>query len=113
MPNCVENATSAASRRDLLSGEPAQNTEPAPNTPIARTMLTRSAAAVMSLEDPVDPQFVREFQASTICKPIPDAFFNGLVAESLKLPARLWREVLGGNARVTCVGVAASEGRGT
>lgn len=48
------------------------------------------------LTDPVPTEFAREFQASTICKPIPDAFFNGLVAESLKLPARLWREVLAG-----------------
>jgi pimeloyl-ACP methyl ester carboxylesterase len=49
--------------------------------------------AIKDLADPVPIDFAREFQASTMHLPIPDDFFEGLLAESLKLPARLWREV--------------------
>jgi pimeloyl-ACP methyl ester carboxylesterase len=37
--------------------------------------------------------FAREFQASTAYAPLPEAFFERIIAESLKLPARLWRKV--------------------
>ena len=46
------------------------------------------------LTDPVPPEFVREFQASTAYVPLPEAFFERVVAESLKLPARVWPSVL-------------------
>lgn len=48
---------------------------------------------IRDLPDPVPLDFAREFQASTIHKPIPEEFFEGLLAEAVKLPARLWREV--------------------
>ena len=51
-------------------------------------------AALRDLGDPVPLEFAREFQASTAYAPLPAAFFERLVAESMKLPARLWREVL-------------------
>jgi pimeloyl-ACP methyl ester carboxylesterase len=44
-----------------------------------------------SLEDPLPVEFVREFQASTLHLPVPEPFFERLVAESLKAPARVWR----------------------
>jgi pimeloyl-ACP methyl ester carboxylesterase len=47
--------------------------------------------AVGDLADPVPEDFVREFQASTIHRPIPEAFFERVVVESLKLPARVWQ----------------------
>ncbi len=47
--------------------------------------------AVATLSDPVDPDFVREFQLSTIAQPVSPAYFEAVVAESLKLPARVWR----------------------
>lgn len=43
------------------------------------------------LTDPVDPGFVREFQESTIAEPVPAAFVDRVVAESRKLPARVWK----------------------
>ena len=43
------------------------------------------------LTEPVDPAFVREFQESTIAEPVPAAFIERVVAESRKLPARVWR----------------------
>jgi pimeloyl-ACP methyl ester carboxylesterase len=51
---------------------------------------------VQSLTDPVDPAFVREFQMSTIYRPVPEAFLERAIAESLKLPARVWKAVLAG-----------------
>ena len=44
-----------------------------------------------TLVDPVDPAFVREFQESTLARPIPPAQLDTFVAESLKVPARVWR----------------------
>ena len=49
---------------------------------------------VRALEDPVPPEFVRGFQESTIHQPVPQEFFDEVVSESLKLPARVWRDYL-------------------
>ncbi|MDY7226380.1 alpha/beta fold hydrolase [Hyalangium rubrum] len=51
---------------------------------------------VVTLEDPVDPGFVHEFQASTVFQPVPDSYLNTLVSESLKVPARVWKDALAG-----------------
>lgn len=51
---------------------------------------------VQSLKDPVDSVFAREFQVSTAYKPLSPAFLDSVVAESMKLPARVWRDVLAG-----------------
>jgi pimeloyl-ACP methyl ester carboxylesterase len=51
---------------------------------------------VEALDDPVGGDFVRAFQASTIHRPVPAAFFEQIVAESLKLPARVWKAALSG-----------------
>ena len=48
-------------------------------------------SAVTALADPIDPVFVREFQESTLARPIPAAFLDTVVRESLKVPARVWR----------------------
>jgi len=47
-------------------------------------------SAVARLQDPIDPGFVREFQESTLAQPLPQEFFETVVQESLKLPARVW-----------------------
>jgi non-heme chloroperoxidase len=49
-----------------------------------------------ALEDPVPPGFVREFQESTIYQPVPQEFLDTVVSESLKLPARVWRDYMEG-----------------
>jgi non-heme chloroperoxidase len=51
---------------------------------------------VRALEDPVPPEFVRAFQESTIHQPVPQEFLDTVVSESLKLPARVWRDYLEG-----------------
>jgi pimeloyl-ACP methyl ester carboxylesterase len=52
--------------------------------------------AVATLPEPVPESFVREFQLSTVHAPVGDDFINTVVAESLRLPARVWRELLAG-----------------
>lgn len=49
---------------------------------------------VETLTDPVEEGFVRAFQASTLCRPVPAEFFARIVAESRKLPARVWKAAL-------------------
>lgn len=62
------------------------------------------AEAVMALTEPVDTAFVRTFQMSTVARPVPAPFMEGVIGESLKLPARVWKAyfagVLGGPAPV-------------
>jgi len=48
------------------------------------------ATVVSRLRDPVDPAMVREFQASTLARPVPSEFLERVVSESLKVPARVW-----------------------
>jgi pimeloyl-ACP methyl ester carboxylesterase len=51
---------------------------------------------IEGMTDPVDPQFVRDFQQSTLARPVQPAFFETVVAESLKMPAQVWRAILQG-----------------
>ena len=48
------------------------------------------------LPDPIPDAFAREFQSSTLHRPVPPDFFEGTLAESLKLPPRLWRLTMDG-----------------
>jgi pimeloyl-ACP methyl ester carboxylesterase len=51
---------------------------------------------VSNLEDPLDPAFVDQFVRSTSPEAVPDEFLDRLVSESLKVPARVWKEALRG-----------------
>ena len=54
--------------------------------------VTRDLQNVLrDLPDPIPVEFARDFQASTVYRPVPTEFFERIVAESLKLPPRLWR----------------------
>ena len=46
------------------------------------------------MEDPVELDFVRAFQASTLARPVPAEFFATLVAESARLPLRVLRAAM-------------------
>ena len=50
--------------------------------------------AVSTLEDPIDPGFVCEFQESTLVQRVPPAFVDTLVTEGLEVPARVWQAAL-------------------
>ena len=54
------------------------------------------AAAVAALPQPVPDDFVREFQLSTVHHPVPAAFMEDVIAESRKLPARVWQALMDG-----------------
>jgi pimeloyl-ACP methyl ester carboxylesterase len=51
---------------------------------------------VSVLEDPIDRDFVEEFVRGTSPESVPDEFVDVLVAESLKVPARIWQQTLRG-----------------
>ena len=53
-------------------------------------------SVVQDLTDPISESFVREFQSSTLARPVPDRFFDQLVAESLRAPAGVWRAAFAG-----------------
>ena len=49
---------------------------------------------VRAFGEQVDPAWVRGFQESTLARPVPDAFLELVVEESLKLPARVWQALI-------------------
>ena len=51
---------------------------------------------VSGLADPVDRSIAREFQESTLAGPISPTFLETAIAESLKVPARVWRDGFAG-----------------
>lgn len=53
---------------------------------------------VHAMTDPVDPAFVRNFQQSTVASSIARALMDTFVAESLKVPARVWQALFTGFA---------------
>jgi pimeloyl-ACP methyl ester carboxylesterase len=54
------------------------------------------ATAVSKLVDPIDPDFVADFQRSTLARPVAQRFLDAVVEESLKVPARVWKAALQG-----------------
>ncbi len=44
------------------------------------------------LEDPIPPEFVRDFMLGTIHDPVPEEFLSTAVSQSLKVPTRVWRD---------------------
>lgn len=54
--------------------------------------------AVSTLPDPVPSNFIREFQVGTSSPSLPKDFIDGVVAESSKVPARVWRKAMEGVA---------------
>ena len=65
--------------------------EGAPGIPADNPVLAEVAGAAAELDDPIDPSFVREFQASTTARPLAPGLLDTFVEESLKLPAWTWR----------------------
>ncbi|MDJ0835325.1 MAG: alpha/beta hydrolase [Acidobacteriota bacterium] len=63
---------------------------------VGNEVLLFVADAVADLEDPIDREFVFEFQSGTAPDPISDEFIENIVTESQKVPARVWRDALDG-----------------
>ena len=58
--------------------------------------LRELAAVIDTLSDPVNPDFVRRFQLETSSDWLPAEFLERVIAESLKLPARVWQSAIHG-----------------
>lgn len=54
------------------------------------------ASTISMLRDPIDPDFVRKFQEGTFLKPVPQSFIDAAVADTLKVPAHVWRAAFEG-----------------
>jgi non-heme chloroperoxidase len=63
-----------------------------PITLLHNEALMELGEEMLALEDPIPPEFVREFVESTIYHPVPEEFLAGAVSECLKVPARVWRD---------------------
>ncbi|MGH8974332.1 MAG: alpha/beta fold hydrolase [Acidimicrobiia bacterium] len=55
---------------------------------------------VSTLDDPIDRSVAVEFQESTLARPVPDAFLEMVVGESLEVPARVWRDLFAGLLKI-------------
>ncbi|MFM9888046.1 MAG: alpha/beta fold hydrolase [Burkholderiales bacterium] len=51
---------------------------------------------IVPLADPVPDAFARDFQQSTLAQPIAASLLDRFVAESLRVPARVWRAAFDG-----------------
>jgi pimeloyl-ACP methyl ester carboxylesterase len=51
---------------------------------------------ILPLTDPIAPEFAREWQASTVAHPVQPRFFETVVQETLKVPARVWHQTFTG-----------------
>lgn len=63
-----------------------------PTTLVDNDLALDFLKVVRTLEDPVPPEFYREFVESLIYHPLPEEFLLTLVSEGLKVPARVWRD---------------------
>jgi pimeloyl-ACP methyl ester carboxylesterase len=55
--------------------------------------------AVSTLPDTVDRKFILDFQTATVTKPLAPEFFATILAESGKVPGRVWRDAFRGFLR--------------
>jgi non-heme chloroperoxidase len=53
-------------------------------------------STISRLTDPISPDLVREFAGGTVIKSVPQAFFETIVRENLKAPARVWKATFNG-----------------
>ena len=63
-------------------------------TTVRNNVVTDLQREVNALKDPIPEKFVRDFQVGMAFQPLPDAFVQAIVKESLTIPARVWREVM-------------------
>lgn len=53
-------------------------------------------STISTLTDPIDADFVRAFQEGTFVKPMPQAFIDAVVRDTLKVPAHVWHAAFEG-----------------
>jgi non-heme chloroperoxidase len=67
-----------------------------PTTLLNNEAVMEAGEKMRALEDPISPEFVREFHSSTIHHPVPEEFLSMALSETLKVPARVWRDYMEG-----------------
>lgn len=60
----------------------------------SNTAIREMEVLIDALRDPVERDFVRDFQATAA--PVPTDFMETIILESLKVPARVWRSAFSG-----------------
>ena len=65
-----------------------------PTSPAARERVVKLHTYVQSLEDAIDPAFVRAWITSMVVTPLPGSYLETVVAESLKVPLVVWQQLL-------------------
>jgi pimeloyl-ACP methyl ester carboxylesterase len=62
-----------------------------PTTLVGNEAVRAAREEILALEDPIPQGFVERFVLGTFRDPVPEWFLEGVVSESLKVPARVWR----------------------
>jgi len=57
------------------------------------------ASSIVPLTDPIAPEFAREWQLSTLARPMAPDHLETVVSETLKVPARVWHSTFEGFLR--------------
>lgn len=55
-------------------------------------------AEIMEVRDPIDPEYVRELQKSSMYAPVPGPYFERVISQSMKVPANVWHQAWKGMA---------------
>jgi non-heme chloroperoxidase len=63
-----------------------------PTTLVNNAAVREFGKEILALEDPLSPEFVWEFVLGMIHHLVPEGFLERAVTESLKVPARVWRD---------------------
>jgi len=67
-----------------------------PTTLLNNEAVMEAGEHMRALENPISPEFVREFHMSTIHHPVPEEFLSTALSETLKVPAHVWRSYMEG-----------------
>ena len=67
-----------------------------PTTLVNNEAVMEAGEQMRTLQDPISPEFIREFHSSTIYHPVPEQFLSTALSETLKAPARVWRGYMEG-----------------
>jgi non-heme chloroperoxidase len=63
-----------------------------PTTLLNNEAVIEKGQEILVLNDPVPPEFVREFHLSVIHHPVPEEFLSTALSESMRVPAHVWRD---------------------
>lgn len=63
----------------------------APGPHVDRAAAATTGTEIAALEDPIDEGWLRDFATSTVSGPVPAPFLDMIVAESRKVPARVYQ----------------------